>query len=224
MESRQSILDSLRSLRKDSGSRPRPRYTPEMIFADIPTPDRATLLEQFSKKLTALRGEVFTVASHDEAARKIAELARESEWLRCGRQRSPLLDRLFDSDQELAFLAPQMTVVEGDDTLPHATVESIQCAFTVADALVARTGSIVLRSTTAGGRRLSVLPPVHCVVATADQLVPCLSPWLSTSHQDRSWSYSTIITGPSRTADIERILVLGAHGPKRLIVIVIDED
>jgi L-lactate dehydrogenase complex protein LldG len=223
MESRQSILDRLRSLRKAPGSRPRPSYTPEAIFADIPTADRASLIEQFSRKLTALRGEVFTVASHEEAARKIAELARTSEWLRCGRQRVHLLDRLFESHQELAFLAPEMTIVEGSESLPHATVESMQCAFTVADSLIARTGSIVLQATTAGGRRLSVLPPVHCVVATADQLVPCLSPWLSASHQDQSWSYGTIITGPSRTADIERILVLGAHGPKRLIVIVIDE-
>jgi L-lactate dehydrogenase complex protein LldG len=122
-----------------------------------------------------------------------------------------------------------MTVVEDGDgdgndaDLPHPLVEAMQCSFTVADALIARTGSIVLRATTAGGRRLSVLPPIHCVVAERAQLVPYLSAWLNNVHSDRGWSYGTIITGPSRTADIERILVLGAHGPKRLIVIVVDQ-
>lgn len=222
MESRQAILDRLRELRKVDGTRSRSSSTPEMIFADIPAPDRAALIDHFTKKLVALRGEVFTVASFDAAARKVAELTRASELSRCGRQRAPLLDQLFGSQQELAFLENEMTIVDGSTSLPHSAVESMQCAFTVADALIARTGSIVLRATTAGGRRLSVLPPIHCVIATADQLVPCLSTWLSETHQDRTWSYSTIITGPSRTADIERILVLGAHGPKRLIVIVID--
>jgi L-lactate utilization protein LutC len=223
MESREIILDRLRSLRKVSGSRERPSYTPESIFADIPHSERAPLLEQFSKKLTALRGEVFSVASYDQAAAKIAELASASDLLRCGRQRVPLLDRLFGSHQGLASLEREMTIVDAGEPLSHEAVESMQCAFTVADALIVRTGSIVLRSTTAGGRRLSVLPPIHCVVATADQLVPCLSSWLGQVHEDSLWSYGTIITGPSRTADIERILVLGAHGPKRLIVIIIDE-
>jgi L-lactate dehydrogenase complex protein LldG len=222
MESRAAILERLRELRQVGDMRPRPIYTPESIFADIPSTDRTSLIGQFTQKVTALRGEVFTVASYDEAASKVAELARAADLCRCGRQSAPLLDRLFGSHQELGFLESEMTIAGEGEPLPHAAVESMQCAFTVADALVARTGSIVLRATTAGGRRLSVLPPIHCVIATADQLVPCLSSWLTESHHDRSWSYGTIITGPSRTADIERILVLGAHGPKRLIVIIID--
>jgi L-lactate dehydrogenase complex protein LldG len=95
---------------------------------------------------------------------------------------------------------------------------------TAVDFLVARTGSIVLSSITAGGRRLSVLPPFHIAIASAAQLVPSLDEALRIYQQrgepNRS-SYATIITGPSRTSDIEKILVLGAHGPKRLAVIVV---
>lgn len=222
MESKQFILGRLRDSRGALNSRSKPRFTPEGVFADIPTTDRDVLIEQFSRKLSALKGDVFKVGSHHEAATKIAQIAREANLTSCGRQRSPLLDRLFSEYQELAALESNMTVVD-KEYVPHSVIESMQCAFSSADALIARTGSIVLRTTTAGGRRLSVLPPIHCVVATASQLQQCLSPWLSEVHQDRNWSYGTIITGPSRTADIERILVLGAHGPKRLLVILIDE-
>jgi L-lactate dehydrogenase complex protein LldG len=222
MESRQVILDKLRATRRRGELRERPRFVVERVFADIPAADREALFEQFSRKLTALKGEVHRVATPQEAAQKIALLARESGFVRCGRQRTALLDRLFKGSLDLESLEQQMTVVD-EETLAHSAVEGMQCAFTQADALISRTGSIVLRATTAGGRRLSVLPPVHCVVATSAQLIACLSSWLTAVHDDRSWSYGTIITGPSRTADIERILVLGAHGPKRLIVLVIDE-
>jgi L-lactate dehydrogenase complex protein LldG len=97
---------------------------------------------------------------------------------------------------------------------------------TAVDFLVARTGSLVLSSATAGGRRLSVLPPFHVAVATTDQLVLSLDEAMRIYQQRgeaiRS-SYATIITGPSRTSDIEKILVLGAHGPKRLAVMVVGE-
>jgi L-lactate dehydrogenase complex protein LldG len=222
MESREIILDRLRALRGDKVSRAKPSYTPEAIFSDLPASDRDALIEQFSRKLTALKGEVYTVPSYKLAAEKIAALVKESNITQCGRQRAPVLDKLFETHSELAGLESNIRIVD-QEGISHAEVESMQCAFSVADSLIARTGSIVLRATTAGGRRLSVLPPVHCVVATSDQLVPCLSPWLSNIHADPSWSYGTIITGPSRTADIERILVLGAHGPKRLIVVLIDE-
>jgi L-lactate dehydrogenase complex protein LldG len=66
---------------------------------------------------------------------------------------------------------------------------------------------------------------VHVVVATLDQIVPTLGDALHLAkdrHAGRMPSMLSFITGPSRTGDIERILVLGAHGPKELIVILID--
>jgi L-lactate dehydrogenase complex protein LldG len=86
---------------------------------------------------------------------------------------------------------------------------------------VAQTGSIFVSTRSAGGRALSVLPPVHLVLARRDQLVPDLPAAfarLRQRHGGRWPSAVTMITGPSRTADIEKILVMGAHGPKRLVV------
>ena len=76
----------------------------------------------------------------------------------------------------------------------------------------------------AGGRALSVLPPHHVVIATEDQLVATMNDGYSIlrSRYTNHWpSFISFITGPSRTADIERVLVLGAHGPKRLTILLI---
>jgi L-lactate dehydrogenase complex protein LldG len=86
---------------------------------------------------------------------------------------------------------------------------------------VAQTGSIFVTTRSAGGRALSVLPPAHLVVARRDQLVPDLEAAfaLMRKRYDRHWpSLICLISGPSRTGDIEKILVMGAHGPKRLAV------
>jgi L-lactate dehydrogenase complex protein LldG len=98
--------------------------------------------------------------------------------------------------------------------------ESSQATISACEALVAQTGSVLV-SAVCGGRGASVVAPVHIVVATADQLVPDLDSALA-HVQSRGIvsanSYLCLITGSSRTADIEKILVMGAHGPRRLIV------
>ena len=101
-------------------------------------------------------------------------------------------------------------------------LEKCDVGITECDVLVAQTGSLVVTSASSGGRALSVLPPHHVVLARRDQLVPDL-PAAFRLLQDRYGanypSMISFVTGPSRTGDIERILVLGAHGPKKLTVL-----
>ncbi len=99
--------------------------------------------------------------------------------------------------------------------------EASQATVTLADALIAQTGSILVTAA-CGGRGASVIAPCHVVYATVSQLVPDLSNALSRLSQERkldSNSFACVISGSSRTADIEKILVQGAHGPRRLVVI-----
>src|SRR5262249_54353275 len=103
-----------------------------------------------------------------------------------------------------------------------ADLESCSVGITECDALVAQTGSILLTSRTAGGRALSILPPHHVVLARRDHLLadlPAAFAYLKKAYAPNYPSFISFITGPSRTGDIERILVLGAHGPKKLTVI-----
>jgi L-lactate dehydrogenase complex protein LldG len=99
--------------------------------------------------------------------------------------------------------------------------ESSQASITLAESLIASTGSVLIASSGAG-RGASVVPPVHIVVASRSQLEPDLQAALrrakASGLADRN-SCLFLITGSSRTADIEKILVLGAHGPRRLVVL-----
>jgi L-lactate dehydrogenase complex protein LldG len=115
---------------------------------------------------------------------------------------------------------PQLNTDGGYDV--HA-LETCDAGISECDALIAQTGSVMLTTRSGGGRALSVLPPHHVVIARMDQLVPDLPAAYELLHHTygpASWpSMITLITGPSRTGDIERILVLGAHGPKKLTII-----
>lgn len=107
----------------------------------------------------------------------------------------------------------------------NASVRSADLGVSSCDCLIAQTGSIVVSTRSTGGRAISVLPPVHLAIARRDQLVPDLAAamaWLRARYQQRWPSALSLITGPSRTADIEKILVMGAHGPKRLALYLVE--
>jgi L-lactate dehydrogenase complex protein LldG len=99
--------------------------------------------------------------------------------------------------------------------------ESCQATISACEALVAQTGSVLV-SAACGGRGASIIAPVHIVVATIAQLLPDINAALARV-QERGIvaqnSFLCLISGSSRTADIEKILVMGAHGPRRLIVV-----
>ena len=221
MESRELILGKLRSSFSGGERDAIPSTHGKMIFSDYPDESSSALLAQFTGRVTALKGEVFLVRSLAEAGQSLAQLCREAGVSAGIRHSSPILDQLFEQSPDLSQTVECRTC----DLTPvdHADFAQAHIGITTADALIARTGSVVLKASTAGGRRLSVLPPIHCVIAHQSQLVPSMDDWLKEINTRDDWSYSTVITGPSRTADIERILVLGAHGPKRLLVFIISE-
>ena len=132
--------------------------------------------------------------------------------------------------QRIACFEPELqTWLQGAGVSFDATdarLAEVDCSFTFCEALVARTGSVLVSSRHGAGRRLTIYPPIHVVVAFATQIVPDIGDGLAYLHQlypERLPSMISLVTGPSRTADIEKTLVLGAHGPKELHVILIDD-
>jgi len=114
-----------------------------------------------------------------------------------------------------------LRVLFTDGGYDKAELEQCDAGISECDALVAQTGTVVVTSRTAGGRALSCLPPHHVVIARRGQLVPDLPmafTVIKEKHGAKFPSMISFITGPSRTGDIERILVLGAHGPKKLTI------
>ena len=98
-------------------------------------------------------------------------------------------------------------------------------AITTCETLVARTGSIVLSSNNPSGRTVSVYTPVHLCIAYTDQLVYDIKDGLlalKERYQHHFPSLVTFATGPSRTADIEKTLVVGVHGPREVYLFLVD--
>lgn len=102
----------------------------------------------------------------------------------------------------------------------------VRTGITFCEFLIARLGSVMVSSRSGPGRILNFFPEVHIVVAKTSQLVVDLKhafTALKAKYPQRLPSFISVITGPSRTADIEKTLVMGAHGPKELYVFLIDD-
>ncbi len=99
--------------------------------------------------------------------------------------------------------------------------KEIEVGITGCEFLIAHTGSVMVSSAQKGGRQMFVYPPLHIVIARKNQLVDYLEKAYSGIGEKYLGNFPSqiaLITGPSRTADIEKTLVLGAHGPRELHV------
>jgi L-lactate dehydrogenase complex protein LldG len=144
----------------------------------------------------------------------LKEIAQAEGWKKIATHRSELTDKAA-----AALGLPILRVEGGYD---KNEMEQCDVGITECDVLVAQTGSLIVTSRSSGGRALSVLPPHHVVIARREQLVRDLTAafaLIQKKYADNYPSMISLVTGPSRTGDIERILVLGAHGPKKLTVI-----
>ena len=170
----------------------------------------------FAANSVDLKSEFIVCADEDDLHAQLARLKSENNWTKIGTHQGELMDEVA---QNLGL--ETMWIAEGYD--PHE-LEKCSAGLTLCDALVAQTGSVVMTATSAGGRVLSILPPHHVVIARREQLLPdlpCAFELLESKYGANYPSLMGFITGPSRTGDIERILVLGAHGPKKLTILVV---
>jgi L-lactate dehydrogenase complex protein LldG len=173
----------------------------------------------FASQSAALKTELCDGLDLSSAATRLAALAADKGWRRLALHHAPLTDALA------ALLPPSLELLYTGEGYEKAALEACDAGLTECECLVAQTGSVCVTSRSSGGRALSVLPPHHIVIARAAQLVPDLSAafeLLAGKYAGDYPSFITFISGPSRTGDIERILVLGAHGPKWLTVLLLE--
>lgn len=112
-----------------------------------------------------------------------------------------------------------LTVIRTDDrSLKIDEIKHVRVGVTGCIALVAETGSILLCHGKGTDRVASLLPPTHIVVASARKIVRTLEEALKMRDESMAGA-AVLVTGPSRTADIEKTLIIGVHGPKRLILV-----
>jgi L-lactate dehydrogenase complex protein LldG len=220
MNSRDEILNRLRKVITEKPAIQIPVWQDKTTFSDYPL-NSSELLTEFRKHIENLAGELHVFDSAKDLAAFLPNLLKETNPHRCRSHQSSLIDII----KKLNPQAEQyLTYIDGQE-IDSVSFADFAVGITAADLLIARTGSILVRTISAGGRRLSVLPPTHIVIAETDRLVFSLDEALKMLvDQSDPWSYATFITGPSRTSDIEKQLVLGAHGPKRLIILLLKTD
>lgn len=205
--SRELILQRIREGLRVEVPAPPPGIDNSAIFEPITNP-----LERFAAEC---KGNLIALTIAPDSAASGAQLKAELESLPEGQihvQDAPVLRQMIDAIQ---LNRPVLWSSQG------APPEAAQATISLAEAFVAQTGSIFV-SAACGGRGESVVAPCHIVFGTVTQLVPDLSTALRNATQQgtvRKNSYACMISGSSRTADIEKILVQGAHGPRRLAVI-----
>jgi len=173
-------------------------------------PTQQELEVEFAEQFTRLQGKFIFCLNHQELAFQFNSLIKKQGWRKVYCRERELL-KLFD-----AQLSDSLT-----DDLAGCDISITTC-----ESLVARTGSIVLTTAQASGRTVSVYAPVHICIAYTRQLVYDVKDALQqirNRYADRLPSLISFATGPSRTADIEKTLVVGVHGPREVYCFLVDE-
>lgn len=170
------------------------------------------LEEQFATAFTKLGGHFLFCENELDFLENFIALARENKWKEFHAREKQITDLL---DQvEFPYSADGKSFPEG------------MVSITTCEALVARLGSVIVSSKLGSGRRLFVVPTTHIVKAYTSQIVPELKDALQkikSKYNDQMPSMIATLTGPSRTADIEKTLVTPAHGPRDIFVFLIDD-
>lgn len=165
---------------------------------------------EFAEQFTKLQGKFIYCINRQELAFQFASLVRKQDWspIFCAEERfinllgEPLSERLTTTD-----------------------LAGCQVSVTGCEYLVARTGSIVLSSAQQQGRTASVYAPIHICIAFVDQMVDDIKDALGAAREKQGTQFPsllTVATGPSRTADIEKTLVVGVHGPKEVYLFLVE--
>lgn len=209
MSSRDRILNKLRSTQPAIAPR-----APVERGPVVPDVDPADLAGRFVHEAEKLQCRVYRTANEAEAIAHIIGLIQPDAAVMC-----------WDFEQmPLPGLADGLSAA-GIQRASHDDA-SVRVGITGVDAALAATGTLVLHSGPGKPRRASLLPALHIAVVGADQLLPDLESFFQQARQRelnqfRQTSNVTLISGPSKTADIGQELILGAHGPVAVHIVLL---
>lgn len=163
----------------------------------------------FAQEFTKAGGIFVYCENEAEAVSTLSALSTECNW-----------NNIYCAEPEFQYILTQAGIPFESD---EQSLQELKVGITGCEFLIARLGSIMVSSK--NSRRLNVYPETHVVIAYVHQLVDDLKNAFGAVHEKYSGklpSMISVITGPSRTADIEKTLVMGAHGPRELFLILIE--
>jgi len=205
--SKEKILKKIREALSNSTPLPFPKSEGNSSVFQSPAEELEILFaEEFSKLL----GKFAFCLNETDAKNQIKKLIIEKKW-----------ENIYCKENELLDLFGTQEFPE----IKKSSLPNCDAAITSCNYLIARTGAIVMSSGQQSGRTVSAYAPVHVCIAYTDQLVfdsrDALKD-LKKKYGNNLPSFITFAAGPSRTADIEKTLVVGVHGPKEVYVFLVD--
>jgi L-lactate dehydrogenase complex protein LldG len=202
------------------------------LFASVSSRD--SLVEKFRREFEGVSGEFSYCANEAVAIETIKQIIAASSSEEVAISQHTICKRL-DLGTKLGPELPNVHfLTEGIDSenpferirLRNALAQA-QLSITGAEYLLAESGTIVVAAGRQASRQISLLPSIHVVLATPDQIYPNMAELFQEIQKKHGTalpgSTLTFITGPSRTADIEKVLIKGVHGPTRLLAVVFAE-
>ncbi len=162
----------------------------------------------FAEEFTKLQGRFAFCVNEQDLAQQLSLLFKEQGWT-----------KIYCKEPAFIQLLNNLSI-QPYDSLPDCDVSITGCEY-----LVARTGSMVLSAAQVSGRTTSVYAPVHICIAYNSQLlydVKDALQFMKEKYKDNFPSFVSFATGPSRTADIEKTLVTGVHGPKEVYCFLVE--
>jgi len=177
------------------------------------------MYEQFKTRAEGVGAEVHRYRTRDEALDfiriflqqvAVADTATSVVWAP-----GPVLTGIDTA--KLSREIPGLSFDVSRQTAAAAGIGISEAGWALAD-----TGSLVTDQTDIGERLASTLPAIHIALIGTERILPDKAAVFTRINPANS-RYIAFITGPSRTADIERVLTIGVHGPKRLVIVFIDE-
>ncbi|MBC8344057.1 MAG: lactate utilization protein [Bacteroidetes bacterium] len=200
---REKVLKKIRTAQQKSFMKYDPKE-PDLKKFVFKKPDES-LPEKFAKEFNKNKGKFIYCQNNTDMVRQLRKLIQANNW-----------KNVYCTEENIRYILNDTSLKYKFELDKYTNADlSITCCM----GLVARTGSILIVSGTDSSRKLSIYPPVHIVVAYYDQMFFDLEnafKFFKQKYEDSPPSMLSIISGPSRTADIEKTLVLGAHGPKDL--------
>lgn len=207
---REKIFKSIRNALIEKVQVPFPNVEVE---SSVFVPLKDSLDVSFAQEFTKVSGKFIYCEDESEMAEKLKFLIEQNK-----------LEEVYCIEDRLNALLSEHGILL--NSTPNDFYK-VKVGITHCEFLISRLGSIMVSSRQLSGRRLNVFPEIHIVVAYTSQLVPDLKDafaHLKAKYQNVLPSMVTVITGPSRTADIEKTLVMGAHGPKELFVLLVENN
>lgn len=205
--SKESILKNIRKALVQSTDQPFPALD-KVDFAFEQTEQDLAVL--FAEKFTSLLGKFSLCENEEDLVNQITTLAAEKKW-----------SEVYCVDENIKSAFSSF----GFQHFSNKELADSDVAITKCELLVARTGTMVLSSAASSGRTTSVYSPVHICIAKVSQLVYDVKDalkFLQKKYGEQLPSMISFATGPSRTADIEKTLVVGVHGPKEVYCFLLD--